>query len=322
MPARATSTVIASLRTCPPLPEELAHVKRARKSAGGDGGTTDVVLKARTMGGGASALEDARGCEATRTAVLERHADVVREVAFVSVPKEAPSDREAWKAACEVWPVSLMTSTEREAETVTELEAAYFWKWTKRACASAPVNANGGCGNCAIIVDPSRDEEVARGVDESRAHPLRHAAMCAVDLAAKLDVEKYPEKEHVEAFVEARRVEKLERDRERAEFGDDKKRKREKASGAAVIEFMGRPYLCTGYDVFLAREPCVMCAMALVHSRLKRVIFAAPDDVNGALNGPSGSRRLHGVQSLNHHYLVYSFDLNEDDLRAIREESN
>ena len=137
---------------------------------------------------------------------------------------------------------------------------------------------------------------------------MRHAALCAVELAAKRDVEAFPEKEHVQTLIDARREEKIKRDEEiRA---DEKKRKREeKTKGSTVTDIMGRPYLCTGYDIFLAREPCIMCAMALVHSRVKRVIFAAPDGVNGALSGKPGVGRLHGVRSLNHHYAVFSYNV-------------
>ena len=63
-----------------------------------------------------------------------------------------------------------------------------------------------------------------------------------------------------------------------------------------------KPYLCTGFDCYLVREPCVMCAMALVHSRVRRVVYAEADPKWGALGG---SLRLHGQRSLNHHYTVY-----------------
>ena len=319
VPARATSDVVAALRRAPPLPRALGHVKRARRSTV-EHGATDVVLKVRD-GTCDDAMRDAMSCAALRREVLEPYGEVMGRLAYASVPGEAPGDRESWARAREVWPVTLVTTAEREAEDVIEAEGEYFGRWIRVACQGAGRRADGGRGNCAVVVDPARDCEVARGVDESATHPLRHAAICAVDLAAKLDVEKYPEKEHVEALVEARRAEKLARELQDAETDESKKRKREaQVNGALMTEVMGRPYLCTGYDVFLAREPCIMCAMALVHSRLKRVIFAVPDDVNGALSGPPGVQRLHGVKSLNHHYLVYSFDMNEDELRSISDE--
>ena len=51
-----------------------------------------------------------------------------------------------------------------------------------------------------------------------------------------------------------------------------------------------------------------MCAMALVHSRLRRIIFCAPDAAAGALGG---AFKLHAQRSLNHHYLVYHLPLAE-----------
>ncbi|KAG2501195.1 hypothetical protein HYH03_001009 [Edaphochlamys debaryana] len=67
-----------------------------------------------------------------------------------------------------------------------------------------------------------------------------------------------------------------------------------------------RPYMCTGYDCFVVREPCIMCAMGLVHSRVQRVIYCRPDAVHGALGG---CRRLHACRSLNHNYEVYRMEL-------------
>ena len=61
-------------------------------------------------------------------------------------------------------------------------------------------------------------------------------------------------------------------------------------------------YLCTGYDLYLTHEPCTMCAMALVHSRIGRVFYAQPCAESGAL----GSRySVHEIASLNHHFRVY-----------------
>lgn len=61
-------------------------------------------------------------------------------------------------------------------------------------------------------------------------------------------------------------------------------------------------YLCKGKIFLLRYEPCLFCAMALVHSRVQAVVFQSADPEFGAL----GSRTsLHRVQRLNHHYSVF-----------------
>lgn len=65
------------------------------------------------------------------------------------------------------------------------------------------------------------------------------------------------------------------------------------------------PYICTGYDVYLEFEPCLMCAMALVHSRVRRIFFIH-NTKSGALSGKTGNR-VQEVKALNHHYEVYQF---------------
>lgn len=61
-------------------------------------------------------------------------------------------------------------------------------------------------------------------------------------------------------------------------------------------------YLLTGYDVYLTQEPCLMCSMALVHSRVSRVFFMEPSPQKGGLYSLC---RLQNVRSLNHAFEVF-----------------
>eukprot|EP01103_Thecamoeba_quadrilineata_P016108 TRINITY_DN529_c0_g1_i3.p1 TRINITY_DN529_c0_g1~~TRINITY_DN529_c0_g1_i3.p1 ORF type:complete len:143 (-),score=17.04 TRINITY_DN529_c0_g1_i3:58-486(-) len=61
-------------------------------------------------------------------------------------------------------------------------------------------------------------------------------------------------------------------------------------------------YLCTAYDLYITKEPCVMCSMALLHSRIGRVIYGVEDKEFGGLGGKVS---LHTMPSLNHHFQVF-----------------
>lgn len=60
-------------------------------------------------------------------------------------------------------------------------------------------------------------------------------------------------------------------------------------------------YRLPGLELFVTLEPCAMCAMALLHARVSRVVFAAPDPKTGA----AGSvLNLFAQPQLNHHTAV------------------
>ncbi|XP_011157048.2 probable inactive tRNA-specific adenosine deaminase-like protein 3 [Solenopsis invicta] len=76
------------------------------------------------------------------------------------------------------------------------------------------------------------------------------------------------------------------------------------------------PYLCTGYWAFLLVEPCPLCAMALLHSRVARIFYGTANESAGVL----GSRAvLHTVPGLNHRYRVWSGILERECRQALEE---
>ncbi|WFD43261.1 tRNA-specific adenosine deaminase subunit tad3 [Malassezia psittaci] len=82
----------------------------------------------------------------------------------------------------------------------------------------------------------------------------------------------------------------------------------------------GQDYLLTGLSLFLTHEPCVYCAMALIHSRVKTVYFLFPSAHSGGFCGAhagergtaaclggedGGSYAIHEQSGLNHRYDVW-----------------
>jgi tRNA(adenine34) deaminase len=69
-------------------------------------------------------------------------------------------------------------------------------------------------------------------------------------------------------------------------------------------------------ELFVTLEPCAMCAMALMHARFKRVVFAAPDPKTGVAGSVID---LFGEGRLNHHTRVEGGLLAEASSRLLRD---
>lgn len=61
-------------------------------------------------------------------------------------------------------------------------------------------------------------------------------------------------------------------------------------------------HLCNNFDFFTTREPCVMCSMALLHSRIGRVFYGTS---NPEFGGLGSCCCIHFENSLNHRFSVY-----------------
>ena len=101
-------------------------------------------------------------------------------------------------------------------------------------------------------------------------HPLQHATMVAIDRLAANSV--YSRENLLERFVD---------------------------------QHMKECHLLNGCSIYLSCEPCVMCAMALLHSRISTVYYLKSNASDGAL----GSKyKLHCLKKTNHRFNVYQFE--------------
>ncbi|XP_078171560.1 cytidine/deoxycytidylate deaminase family protein isoform X2 [Carex rostrata] len=145
-------------------------------------------------------------------------------------------------------------------------------------------------------------------------HPLKHAAIVAIENAAARDRQLFPNPSpcgntcYSEFYSVDGPAKRLKTENEAPLT------KKDSESVSDLPWEATRPYLCTGFDIYLAWEPCPMCAMALVHQRIKRIFYAFPNLRVGALGSV---HRLHGQKSLNHHYSVFRILIPDEALSEI-----
>jgi tRNA(adenine34) deaminase len=68
-------------------------------------------------------------------------------------------------------------------------------------------------------------------------------------------------------------------------------------------------YRLTGCELFVTLEPCAMCAGAIMHARIARVVYGARDPKTGACGSVVD---LFAAEKLNHHATVVSGVLGEE----------
>ncbi|KAF7413418.1 hypothetical protein HZH68_001907 [Vespula germanica] len=194
------------------------------------------------------------------------------------------------------------------------------------------------CNGSAVIVDPEDGGKVlAIAASKMDRHPMWHASMLAVDLVAKLHgggawnlceeggvgpsrvsdrnlegrmktiKRKYEEEAplcypRTLSKIDIPSVGSLEAKWKLQGRRNNGPKRADAIAEPSTSEKCG-PYLCTGCWVFLLKEPCPMCAMALLHSRAARIFYGASNERTGVL-GSNGI--LHAVPGLNHRYRVWS----------------
>lgn len=159
--------------------------------------------------------------------------------------------------------------------------------------------------NAAVVVDPSIESVVAVAFDYRLSHPLQHTVMLAIDNVAKTQnggvwTTESDTDNQIRGFNEDILLHLKDIFRH-TRFGSKKYLTKEEIADSSKLS--ENPYLCTGYNIYLLREPCVMCSMGLVHARMKRIFFCIDNPIQGALKS---NTKLQCNSSLNHRFEVFT----------------
>ncbi|XP_050358907.1 probable inactive tRNA-specific adenosine deaminase-like protein 3 [Nymphalis io] len=281
--------------------KELQHLKRVRRQ--------EVILCPTNFFNDTSSIQDFIEC------YVPELKDVFEYFKEIEVPLNPPQIDKHYQKAKHIWscnfhpnkylekltgddffPLYDLKNHRLYMRTVFEIAKFYSIKYN---IDSIDITKN---VNTTIVVDPNLQSIVALSFDNRQHHPLQHSAMLAIDNVAKTqDGGSWNSNESNNQYMGI--------PEDIMPYLNDKfpSLKYFQKESKNVLENKSKskegPYLCTGYYIYMLREPCVMCSMALVHSRARRVFFCIDNSERGALKSKI---KLQTIASLNHHFEVFT----------------
>jgi tRNA-specific adenosine deaminase 3 len=215
--------------------------------------------------------------------------EIENKLERIKIPYIQPITNQQYITSKSLWHLSnLPTSTSQIIYTHSDMEKEEINKITSHL-----LKRKENEGVSSLLYDPVNKLviEVAEEDDkDSNTNPIGHSIM-------KL-IQNYSKK-----LVNTNDIEEI--------LISNKKLLGEKNVDAPYDEYLNHnminnnQYYCENFYVFTIKEPCFMCAMALVHSRIDRIYFISENTYDGALV----SKLKINNYNLNHSYLIFRLSL-------------
>lgn len=244
----------------------MRHLKRVKRWKDHTGSHTAVALAMHDM-------------DLDKLKEKLKEVEVDLEPFVLPVPRAAARTADQLKVRNKIWPVLYSPTAQRpyDARGHTPAKLAWIRAGIDRVIADARAARDKGeqpiavyCAAAPESLWPTTESFIpptpglqaeAHDTRNSEQHPLRHAVLNCIARVARLRT--------VPPFSELQPTRN------------------------------GADYLLTSLTLFCTHEPCVMCSMALLHSRVKEVYFIYPRKRSGGLEGSYG---VHSRRDLNHRF--------------------
>lgn len=227
-----------------------------------------------------------------------RSENIFHEYRYTQVPSKAPRTEQQLKACNAIWPCKFAKSNHLvkciEGSLLTEQEILVLKIISDE---TSKILNSSEYASIAVIFRFAKVYGVGtcdKNIVES--HPVQHSTMLAIDSVAT----------------------NAQAGHWRLTTGDSlmwviqSKLDNQDSLKSHCIDHNFLPYLCTNYDVFITEEPCFMCTMGLVQSRIRRLFYMNSDKTpklcypDKAIEG----HLVHRDRNLNHRFEAWRVTLN------------